>query len=284
MSSVPGSDVALGRLVRLGERSHQIESSAEGSANAGIVVGDSAILVIDARLTPALGANLRSVALGLARTRPARMILANTHHHGDHSFGNAAFADAIIVASDWTASAMAADWSNQVATFGRIRPAQAQEFKDAPQALPIVRLPASARVDLGGVEVQLERIGWAHTPGDLAVRVPSEGVVFAGDVVFNGLWPIFWDADVTGWLRALDHPAIADARTLVPGHGPAGGQEVVDTMRTCLHFLMERAAAPGDDGMTEAIEASVFHDWRLRDFAAEAIAGLRANSATDRKW
>jgi cyclase len=265
-------DVALGRLVRLGQRSYQIACTPEGSANAGIVVGDSAVLVVDARLTPALGANLRSVALGLG---PERLILVNTHHHGDHSFGNAAFVDATIVASDWSAQAMAADWANQVAHFGHIRPAQAREFPEAPSALPTVRLHGSATVDLGGVEVVLERVGRAHTPGDLVVRVPGEDVVFVGDVVFDGLWPIFWDADATGWLEALDHPAIAGARTLVPGHGRAGGPEVVDRMRACLRFLVERATAAADDGLTEAIEASRFRDWRHRDFASEAIARLR---------
>jgi cyclase len=264
-------DVALGRLVRLGERSHQIASTPEGSANAGIVVGDSAVLVVDARLTPALGANLRSVALGLGPER--RLILVNTHHHGDHSFGNVAFADATIVASDWSAQAMAADCANQVAQFRRIRPAQSHEFPEAPRALPTVRLQGSATLDLGGVEVELERVGRAHTPGDLVVRVPGEDVVFVGDVVFDGLWPIFWDADAAGWLEALDHPAIAGARTIVPGHGAAGTQEVVDRMRDCLRFLVDRAGR-GDDGLTEGIEASPFRDWRHRDFASEAIARL----------
>ena len=68
-------------------------------------------------------------------------------------------------------------------------------------------------LDAGGRTVELIEVGPAHTLGDTFVWVPDVRVLFAADIVFNGVTPIMWAGPVEGWLTALDTAAaLAPAR------------------------------------------------------------------------
>ena len=59
-----------------------------------------------------------------------------------------------------------------------------------------------------------------HTPGQLAVHVPEEGIVFTGDTIFSGCQTWLMTSDVEGWLAALERIRSLDFEQIVPGHGP----------------------------------------------------------------
>lgn len=268
-------EVTEGRVVRLGARTYALESTPEGAANAGLVVGDEATLVVDSRLTPELGEELLALARTLGPARPVHLV--NTHFHGDHCFGNGAFAECMTMATAWTRDALANRWAEQVEEFVAIRPHQQRAFRQAVRTVPRLAFTGTLQLDLGGVEVTLRAVGHAHTPGDLVVEVPAERVVFAGDVIFHGHWPMLWDADARGWLAALDGLRGGPERTVVPGHGPRGDGALPGVMAGCLSLLIALAATePDADAGHAEVAGSAFAQWRHPARVAAAVDRLRA--------
>jgi glyoxylase-like metal-dependent hydrolase (beta-lactamase superfamily II) len=74
--------------------------------------------------------------------------------------------------------------------------------------------------------------GPAHTPEDLVVVLPQQGVLIAGDLVFRGRVPFVGQADSGRWIEALNRLLAYDVRTIVPGHGPASTSAVADLKLT----------------------------------------------------
>ena len=79
-----------------------------------------------------------------------------------------------------------------------------------------------------------------HTPGQLAVHVPEERVVFTGDTIFSGCQTWLMTSDVDQWLVALERIRALDVDTIVPGHGPVVGKACLDVQRA--HLLEWKAA------------------------------------------
>jgi glyoxylase-like metal-dependent hydrolase (beta-lactamase superfamily II) len=73
---------------------------------------------------------------------------------------------------------------------------------------------------VGDKTIELVEVGPAHTKGDLFVHVPSERVVFSGDILFAGSHPVMWQGPVENWIRACDRLLALDVDVIVPGHGP----------------------------------------------------------------
>jgi cyclase len=82
----------------------------------------------------------------------------------------------------------------------------------------------------------------AHTTNDSIIHLPERSVVFTGDLLFNGGTPFALQGSVSGWIEVLEtvlRPL--GARTLVPGHGPVCGPEVIDDMLAYLRFVQQTA-------------------------------------------
>ncbi len=104
---------------------------------------------------------------------------------------------------------------------------------------PARRIAGSTRITVGGRSLELLHFGWGATPGDLAVFDPASGVLFAGALVSAGRVPELRDADVAGWLTALDALAATPFSTLVPGYGRGGDSGALAATR---HYLATAAA------------------------------------------
>ncbi|HEY4277228.1 MAG TPA: MBL fold metallo-hydrolase [Conexibacter sp.] len=274
-------ELAHARVRRLSRRVLVVEAEPAGSANAGIVIGDDRVLVIDTRVLPSFGAQLASAVTEATGTSVDELVVVNTHFHGDHVFGNGAFKGATIVATASAQAAQRREWDRQVEIFEELRPHQADEIKTTEKAVATVGLTGPARIALGGVDVELEPVGPAHTEGDLVAFVPAEDVAFVADLVFNGHWPSMWNADMQGWLRALTRLRGMVLRTVVPGHGPAGDPSLLDEMAACLRFLI--ALELDDDGGDEdaKIAASPFAGFLHRQRVAEGRQRVREQVSED---
>jgi hypothetical protein len=102
-------------------------------------------------------------------------------------------------------------------------------------------------------------VGPAHTPGDAVVYLPYVGVVFAGDILFNGVTPIMWAGPVENWIAALELIEGLAPDVVVGGHGPPGGVAEVRALRDYWTHLAEAVgAAPGEDAgeLTERLLGS----------------------------
>jgi len=73
-----------------------------------------------------------------------------------------------------------------------------------------------------------------HTPGQVAVYVPDERVVFTGDTVFSECQTWLMTSDIDQWVGALDVIAGLDVDTVVPGHGPVTTPAYLAKQRSVL--------------------------------------------------
>ncbi|WP_113716074.1 MBL fold metallo-hydrolase [Arthrobacter dokdonensis] len=206
----------------LGGGSYVMRSSAARAlVNIGLVVGSERAVVVDTGCGPRHASEI----LAAVRTVTALpLVVANTHAHWDHFFGNAVFRN--DGATDFWAHAaaargMAATGDAQRESVSGVEPEMAAgEGPGTDLVLPtrVVR-QGPVVLDLGNLSVTLFTLGPAHTEGDLMVGAP--GVLFTGDVLEEGADPQFEDADRAGWIRTLRKLAGMGPEypVMVPGHG-----------------------------------------------------------------
>jgi glyoxylase-like metal-dependent hydrolase (beta-lactamase superfamily II) len=217
----------------------------EGRPNAGFVVGDSSVLVIDALGSPAQGERLvRTVA---SATRLPIRWLVLTHHHPDHHFGAVALrrAGARVVAHPERASLSSAPGDEEpVAAWTRV--VGAAEMRGFAYAdTPDVAVTRDTTLRVGAHTVVVAHPGPAHTPGDLTVWLPGERVLFAGDLLVEDGVTMLVDGNSAVLLRALDRFDALRARAIVPGHGrlPAEPAALVAETRRYVDSLRATARA-----------------------------------------
>ena len=210
-------------------------------SNAGVVIGSSGVIVIDALGSPALGKQLIDEIRKLT-DKPIQFVIV-THYHADHIYGLQSFIDigATVIAQESAKEYLSSDTA-------QLR-LQASRTVLAPWVNDQTRLVApsrwvseDARLSLSGLDVDIIKMGPAHTPDDLAIYFPSEGILFAGDLVFRGRIPYVGNADSLGWIKSLDKLLSRDAKGIVPGHGPASTSSAEDLKFTRDYLLFVRQA------------------------------------------
>jgi glyoxylase-like metal-dependent hydrolase (beta-lactamase superfamily II) len=144
--------------------------------------------------------------------------------------------------------------------------------------------------------VRLAEQGPAHTKGDQTVLVEDASVLFAGDLVEEGCFPIFpyfppddADVDPSAWIGALEELETLAPQVVVPGHGAVGGVELVATQRGFMEVMRDRAYAAAGDGMSadEAVSAlepelqALHPDWVQPEWVAFGIRCFHAEHGSD---
>jgi glyoxylase-like metal-dependent hydrolase (beta-lactamase superfamily II) len=202
-------------------------------SNAGFIVGDDAVLVVDSFEDPAAAQALLQVIRG--KTQLPVRYLVNTHYHLDHVAGNGVYqaAGAVILAQR---NVRAWERTENMKFFGnKITPAQRQMVQS--YVLPSVVYRQGIEVHLGKRTVVV-RVLPGHTGGDSVVVVPDAKVVFTGDLFWNHILPNLIDADTRAQIQSNatlveDYPAA----TFVPGHGESGNAADIRAFRDYLLTL-----------------------------------------------
>ncbi|MFJ3164001.1 MBL fold metallo-hydrolase [Streptomyces kanasensis] len=202
--------------------------------NAGFVSDGTDTVLIDTTATERRATALRDALLARGAAPPRTVV--NTHHHGDHTYGNSVFLpEATVVGHEAC--------RREVLAAGRqlhlIWPQT--DFGDIRVTAPTVTYRDRMTLHVGGTEVRLVHPGVAHTVGDTVVHLPERGVVFTGDLVFNGGTPFLATGSLRGSLWAVEVLRAMDAETVVPGHGPLTDPSVYDATEAYLRFVAELA-------------------------------------------
>ncbi|QFZ18802.1 MBL fold metallo-hydrolase [Saccharothrix syringae] len=206
-------------------------------SNAGVVAGSDGVLVVDTLATEHRARRLRAAVDGL-RAGPRRTVV-NTHHHGDHNFGNRVFGPgAAIVAHEAARTEMAATGLALTGLWPDVA------WGEVAVTLPTTTFADRLTVHVGGRAVRLLHVGPAHTTNDVVAWLPEDRVLFAGDVVLSGATPFSLMGSVAGTLAAIERLRDLGARTVVCGHGPVAGPEVFDENAAYLRWV-QRLAADG---------------------------------------
>jgi len=228
--------------------------------NTGFIVGGGQVCAIDTssteRRTRRLMGAMRSVTALPVRT------VVNTHHHGDHTNGNSLFGDAVIVGHANCRSNMEGQRVGGLeSVFGEV------DWGELTVVPPNLTFDDRLALHIGEVRVELVYVGTsAHTTGDAVAWLPEQGVLFSGDLVFNGGTPFVLMGSVAGSLDALALLRSFAASTIVPGHGAVCGPEQIDVVESYLLWLQGVALGAKAAGLSpleaaRATDLGEYADW-----------------------
>ena len=248
-----GPMVKAGTTVKLSDHVYAIpDASVPGVPNVGIIVGTNGVLVVDTGMGAPNGrtvlAEVQKVGAG------KKLYLVTTHVHPEHDLGAQAFpASTTLIRNTAQVAEIAEDGMRTADAFRGRSEVNKRLLEGAQFRKADVTFDTTHDLDLGGVKVRLIALGPNHTPGDTAIFVEGDRVLFSGDVAMRAM-PAFASgkSSLTQWLASLDRLEALQPRIVVPSHGPNGDAAYIQTYRRYLTRIRDRTAALKREGKTEA--------------------------------
>jgi cyclase len=249
-------------------------------ANAGIICASQDITGVDALFTPAMTRALLDESKRVAGREPTQLI--DTHHHIDHTLGNALFPErSRIIAHARAKAEMERVGLAPLPVIERLAPHFAGQLDGVRTRLPDVTFDGDAlHVDAGGRVMSLLHFGTGHTRGDVLVHLEDERVLFAGDLAFFSVTPLAHEGHIGNWIRIIERVLTdIDADVIVPGHGPVGTKDDLRLMLGYLRLVHDAARRAFDAGSAEedavrSIDLGEYAAWTERDRLAPNVARL----------
>ena len=246
-----------------------------GWSNAGLIVdGDESLIVdtlFDEKLTQEMLESMKKAEpLGMKNIHA----LINTHSNGDHCNGNNCVETKEIICSQATLEEMSHESPEIMAALIKQAPEMGAlgkyflecfgsfNFEGVTKKLPNTTFSGQTQRQVGDKVVELIEVGPAHTNGDVLVHVPSDKVVFTGDILFIEGHPILWAGPVRNWIKACDRIIAMEVDFVVPGHGPVTDNRGVRAVRDYLVYIDAESRKRFESGMS-AIEAAKDVDLNL---------------------
>ena len=253
-----------------------------GLTNAGIIIGDSGVLIIDSLRVPSFARDLIQDVRHIT-SKPIQYVI-NTHSHWDHAWGNEEFPDAAIIGHENCYREMTdlegnREWLERIISRNDPVSAEARLVNITP---PNLTFETKMQLFYGGREINLLYFGKAHTSGDIFIHLPKEKIVFTGDVAQDQGVPYFGDSYPKEWPATDDLLVQLPIERFVSGHGPVGNHEALSEARDFIHILVESLQTAIQEGQDEA-SASMsvvavlrprFCELRGFDRIEESLAGL----------
>jgi glyoxylase-like metal-dependent hydrolase (beta-lactamase superfamily II) len=205
-------------FTRLSENAYAY--TAEGDPNTGVIVGGDGVMVIDTQATPVMAhdvlRHIRTIS-----DKPIRYVVLS-HYHAVRVLGAAAYNAGEIIASVATHEMIKErgreDMDSEIGRFPRLFRA----VESIPGLTwPTITFDRALTVWMGALEVQLIHVGAGHTRGDTIVWLPSQKVLFSGDLVEYQAGVYAGDAQLAEWPQTLDKLRALRPEKLLPGRGPA---------------------------------------------------------------
>jgi len=217
-------------------------------SNAGFVVTSEGVVVFDALGTPALAESflekIRSVT-----NKPIKKLIVS-HYHADHIYGIQIFKQ---LGAEVIAPKGSYDYLDAPIATERL---DERRFSLSPWVNDKTRLVSpdkiidkETRFSLGGIEFVMSVLGKAHSDGDMTMYIPSEKVLFSGDIIFEGRVPYLGDSDTKQWLQTLNTMQTGKLIALIPGHGPAAKDpnKAIAATRHYLAYMREKMGKAVED-------------------------------------
>ena len=256
-----------------------VSDRADAVCNNGWIIFEDYVLVVDANF-PA-GARLMIRKIRVLTDKPIRFAF-DTHHHGDHAYGNQVFVKngGVPVAHTGVIEEMRryetgyydskpGNWEEAAKTRADLR---TSKFKP-----PSVLFSQDLIFDDGKHRVELMHLGVAHTHGDAVAWLPKEKILFTGDICVNGPYNYVGDGDVGKWIVTLDAAKQLGAKIVCPGHGPRSVASVLDDQQAFFRALRQQVASmmaglPPEEAKTqiESIRATLKGNAQIARFVSGA--------------
>jgi len=257
-------EVAPGVFFRFSSISATDKNVPFGGSNNIWVVFEDYVVVIDANFPD--GAADVVAAIRKTTNKPIRYVF-DTHHHGDHAYGNSVFfkEGATVVAQ--------ANCARLMREFG---PAEFEEAGKGPTgrkdvASSFLKTPGIVFddrlvLDDGKQRVEFLFMGHAHTAGDAVAWLPKHGILCTGDACVNGAYNFMGHADSGSWVKALEKMADLKPKMVCPGHGPVAGADLIQKQKRYFVDLREEVGkgvkqAQDLKSLQESIKFPWYEQW-----------------------
>lgn len=250
-----------------------------GWSNAGLIAdGDESLIVdtlFDEDLTLEMLDSMKSAEpKGMKNIRA----LINSHSNGDHCNGNNCVDTDEVISSEATLEEMSHESPEMMAALLKQAPEMGTlgkyflecfgsfNFEGVTKRLPNTTFTGQTQRQVGDKIVELIEVGPAHTNGDILVHVPSDKVVFTGDILFIEGHPILWAGPVKNWINACDRIISMEVDFVVPGHGPVTDNRGVKAVRDYLAYIDTESRERFESGMSaleaaKEIDLDLFSTW-----------------------
>ena len=204
--------------------------------NPAFVVTSAGVIVID----PGGGKNVGEMVLKKIRAITDKPVVAvfDTHSHGDHWLGNdaikRAYPKAVIYGHpNMKAALEAGEGERWVKVVNR----ETQGETAGTVAVgPDKTVNHGEVIKIGDRQFRVHHFGSTHTDNDILIEVVEDKVLFVGDVVrVNALGS--QEGSFKGNIAAIERVLSLPVKIFVPGHGPAGGREMLETYNGFLQKL-----------------------------------------------
>src|SRR5262249_19938475 len=239
-----GKEVAPGVFFRYSAISPTDPSVFAGSNNVWVVFEDY-VVVIDANF-PKEAADVLA-AIKKTTNKPIRYVL-DTHHHGDHAWGNAVWvkAGATIVAHRNCAAVLRKTGPAEFASAGK-GPNARKDVAASTLEFPTIIFDDRLVLDDGEQRVEFLHLGHSHTVGDAVAWMPKHKVLCTGDACVNGPYNYMGQSDSASWVRCLEKMQEMGAKTIAPGHGMMEGPELLEKQKRYFVELRRQVKKGIDD-------------------------------------
>ncbi len=196
-----------------------------GGGNSGVIIGEKGVIVIDAKTTEAGGKELLE-DIAKITPKPVTTVIF-THSDGDHVNGIAAFPSGIRIIAQENDKA---EQEKALAAGGRGAPPAGHLPTEV-----VSKNKQSEKID--GVKFEFYHWAPAHTSGDLIIYLPSEKIVFCGDIIAGGktadpLIHLEKNGSSEGWITTVKGITGLKGEQFVEGHGDVLTKEDVEKRLT----------------------------------------------------
>ena len=224
--------------------------------NVGIVVGSTATLVVDTELGPRNGEIVLQEVNRLSANDTLDVV--STHYHPEHSLGVVGLgAEAILVIPRIQQEEMA-DGQGIKTAFARRSDVTADLLRDVEYPKADILFEDELTLDLGGLTARVFHLGTLHTRGDALIFIEEDRVLFAGDVIMQGLFPSLDgnDGSIRRWQEVLDTLEALNPSAIIGAHGSFGDIAMIDSWRQLFRTFLSEVRALKEQGMSEADAAT----------------------------
>jgi glyoxylase-like metal-dependent hydrolase (beta-lactamase superfamily II) len=194
--------------------------TAEGDPNSGVIIGDDAVMVVEAQATPRL-ANKVIDCIRSVTDKPITHVVL-THYHAVRVLGASAFRAQQVVMSEMARNMVVErgqeDWDSEFQRFPRLF--------EGHESIPGLTWPTTTfngrmSVWLGKRRIDILQLGRAHTAGDAVIHVPDQNVMFTGDIVEAHSACYCGDGHFGDWSGTIEAIRAFDLDAIAPGRGDA---------------------------------------------------------------
>ncbi len=256
-------EIAPGVFFRYSSISPTDEVVFGGSNNIWVVFKDY-VAVVDANFPKEAGDVL--AAIRKTTDKPVRYVL-DTHHHGDHAWGNAVWvkAGATVVAQRHCARLLRLTGPADFAAAGK-GPKGRKDVAESTLEQPTLIFDDKLVLDDGKQRLEFLHLGHSHTIGDAVAYLPRHRILCTGDACVNGAYNFMGHSSSASWIRCLEKMQQLDVAVVAPGHGPLAGKELLDKQKRYFRNLRRHVKAGIDagkevDDIVRSIDLPWYKEW-----------------------